>query len=133
MTEQSRKWTRGPWRVEPDVRTPPNEPAYIAGYDVVSDHGTIIGNEGICCGEHDEANAALIAEAGTVANETGLTPRQLAERIVELEAALLGLEVTANTLAYCYERRPENFAVALRDLNEHAALARAALRTEPRT
>lgn len=63
MTEQSRKWTRGPWRVEPDVRTPPNEPAYIAGYDVVSDHGTIIGNEGICCGEHDEANARLIAAA----------------------------------------------------------------------
>ena len=88
MNEQSRKWTRGPWRVEPDVRTPPNEPAYIAGYDVVSDHGTIIGNEGICCGEHDEANATLIAEAGTVANETGLTPRQLAERVVELEGLL---------------------------------------------
>ena len=88
MNEQSRKWTRGPWRVEPDVRTPPNEPAYIAGYDVVSDHGTIIGNEGICCGEHDEANATLIAEAGTVASETGLTPRQLAERVRELESII---------------------------------------------
>lgn len=31
-----------------------------------------------------EANAALIAEAGTVATETGLTPRQLAEQRAEL-------------------------------------------------
>ena len=117
MTEQSRKWTRGKWTHDVDL--------YLYA-------GTCqIGK--VYLGENDEANAALIAEAGTVANETGLTPRQLAERIVELEAALLGLEVTANTLAYCYERRPENFAVALRDLNEHAALARAALRTEPRT
>jgi hypothetical protein len=35
-----------------------------------------------------EANARLIAEAFTVAHETGLTPRQLAERCKELEAAL---------------------------------------------
>jgi hypothetical protein len=35
-----------------------------------------------------EANAELIAEAFTVAHETGLTPRQLAERCKELEAAL---------------------------------------------
>jgi hypothetical protein len=34
------------------------------------------------------ANANLIAEAFTVAHETGLTPRQLAERCKELEAAL---------------------------------------------
>ena len=110
MNEQSRKWTRGPWRVEPDVRTPPNEPAYIAGYDVVSDHGTIIGNEGICCGEHDEANATLIAEAGTVANETGLTPRQLAEALrecVELLADVMDYRGgAANALAdeYVTER-----------------------------
>ena len=34
------------------------------------------------------ANARLIAEAGTVAHETGLTPRQLVERVKELEEAL---------------------------------------------
>jgi hypothetical protein len=34
------------------------------------------------------ANVHLIAEAFTVAHETGLTPRQLAERCKELEAAL---------------------------------------------
>ena len=31
-----------------------------------------------------EANARLIAEAGTVANETGKTPRQLADTVKEL-------------------------------------------------
>lgn len=35
-----------------------------------------------------EANAAFIAEAGTVAHETGLTPRQLADQRDELLAAL---------------------------------------------
>jgi hypothetical protein len=34
------------------------------------------------------ASAALIAEAGTVANKTGLTPRQLADQRAELLAAL---------------------------------------------
>jgi hypothetical protein len=44
----------------------------------------------ITLGEYDEeyekmeANAKLIAEAGTVANETGLTPRQLLEQRDEL-------------------------------------------------
>lgn len=44
----------------------------------------------ICDGDnkHREANAELIAEAFTVAHETGLTPRQLAERCAKLEAAL---------------------------------------------
>lgn len=38
----------------------------------------------------DEAksNAVLIAEAGTVANETGMWPRDLVERAKELEAEL---------------------------------------------
>jgi len=35
------------------------------------------------------ANAHLIAEAFNVAHETGLTPRQLAERCKELEAAAI--------------------------------------------
>jgi hypothetical protein len=42
----------------------------------------------------DEANARLIAEAGTVATETGLTPRQLAEQRAELlEAAKDALDL----------------------------------------
>lgn len=39
-------------------------------------------------GTYREANARLIAEAGTVYYETGLTPRQLVERVGELEEAL---------------------------------------------
>ena len=39
-----------------------------------------------------EANARLIAEAGTVLHETGLTPRQLAEQRAELLEALQRLE-----------------------------------------
>lgn len=39
-------------------------------------------------GAHQEDNANLIAEAGTVYHETGLTPRQLAEQRDELLEAL---------------------------------------------
>lgn len=41
-------------------------------------------NEG---GAQQEANARLIADAGTVFNTTGLTPSQLVERVKELEEA----------------------------------------------
>lgn len=40
-------------------------------------------------GETEKANAQLIAEAGTVANETGKTPRQLADSNKELLEALI--------------------------------------------
>lgn len=46
---------------------------------------------GIALGDTKEraiANANLIAEAGTVHHETGLTPRQLVERVKELEVVL---------------------------------------------
>lgn len=52
----------------------------------------------VACGGMDgatESNAALIAEAGTVANETGLSPRQLADQRAEL---LDGLTLAANRL-----------------------------------
>lgn len=38
--------------------------------------------------EQTKANAELIAEAGTVTHETGLSPRQLAEQVEQLRAAL---------------------------------------------
>jgi len=46
--------------------------------------------------EEAQANARLIAEAGTVAHETGLTPRQLAEQRDELLAALKEARDTLN-------------------------------------
>lgn len=42
-------------------------------------------NEG---GAQQEANARLIADAGTVFHTTGLTPSQLVERVKELESVL---------------------------------------------
>ena len=42
-------------------------------------------------GGEGKANASLIAEAGTVRGETGLTPRQLVERVKELEDTLCSL------------------------------------------
>ena len=48
-------------------------------------------SDGWMDGGSAEANARLIAEAGTVHHETGLTPRQLVERVKELEEALRNL------------------------------------------
>lgn len=45
----------------------------------------------------------------------------------EARETLRNLELGANTVDGCYTRNPGNFAVALRDLREYAAAARAAL------
>ncbi len=45
----------------------------------------------------------------------------------DLLKALNSLEVSANTVRACYDRRPENFAMALQQLKDDAQLARAAL------
>lgn len=45
-----------------------------------------------------EANARLIAEAGTVFHNTGLSPRQLVERVKELEGALRAYESARSDL-----------------------------------
>lgn len=45
----------------------------------------------------------------------------------ELLEALSALEVAANGADYCYRKRPENFAVALKSLTDAADKARAAV------
>jgi hypothetical protein len=56
----------------------------------------------VACKHQDmQANAALIAEAGTVHHETGLTPCQLVEQRDALAAALTGLDE-----AYCRASAP---------------------------
>ena len=45
-----------------------------------------------------EANSELIAEAGTVTNETGYTPRQLAEQKAELLEELIKLKCSVDML-----------------------------------
>lgn len=74
--------TQGPVRVHPQLITVVDQQkAHVAD----------------CDGTHEiddetrKANAEFIAEAFTVAHETGMTPRQMAERIAELEAGVNGL------------------------------------------
>lgn len=45
----------------------------------------------------------------------------------DLLGALRRLEVAANTVAYCYDKRPENFASALRGMQVDAEHARAVI------
>jgi len=95
MTIES-KHTAGPWIAA-------SRPSSVVGWPVVGPMGRSICNvswmprkaypdvsdaDYSAFNSECEANAALIAEAGTVAHETGLTPRQLAERCERLEAAL---------------------------------------------
>ena len=78
--------TPGPWEVDEDGLSVTRGDRF--GYQVIGEAN----------GQDDTitdpplgeayANARLIAEAGTVATETGLTPRQLAEQRAELLEAL---------------------------------------------
>lgn len=60
--------------------------------------------------EEAEANAKLIAEAGTVANECGLTPRQLLEQRNELLRAL-GDTLAEISPAYNFDLRKSEGAI----------------------
>jgi hypothetical protein len=59
------KHTKGPWRIVNGVQI-------CSGDEQIAKVWMMRDGEG-------KANARLIAEAGTVATETGLTPRQLAD------------------------------------------------------
>jgi hypothetical protein len=61
-----------------------------------------------------EANARLIAEAFNVAHETGLTPRQLAERCGKLEAMLkLALPIISDRAAGGRMLTPREHAIGV--------------------
>ena len=87
------KHTPGPWEVQcaPRMTEIWQKPAgrttsYHVARALAAIHG--YGNEDSPPVEQAEANARLIAEAGTVATETGFTPRQLADRCEKLEIDL---------------------------------------------
>lgn len=72
--------TPGPWKLKGEVSK------YASGVDFV-DVGTEVQFIATVHGLSERqarANAALIAEAGTVATETGMTPRQLVDSRTEL-------------------------------------------------
>jgi len=93
------KFTAGPWEYVPGTE---HHGPYVTGpwggdicdcYTMSNPMAASVRNGGTSFpinhqGERAEANARLIAEAGTVAHETGLTPRQLAEQRDELVKAL---------------------------------------------
>ena len=68
------------------------------------------------CSFQTEANAQLIAEAGTVATETGLTPRQLADQRKELLKALKEI----NKLAQCSDDRFANYSDTINLITKQA-------------
>ena len=72
------KPTKGPWKVSQNVSR-----------HVVGPTGGVIASAELSCKQEiSEANARLLAEAGTVFHNTGLSPVQLVEMVKELKAAL---------------------------------------------
>ena len=113
--------TPGPWELSYDKGST---------RDVIASNGS----EPICMvrqswvsREAYQANAQLIAEAGTVATETGLTPRQLAEQRAELLEALKAIHVQAADaqLRATYQR------IALEEISQRAQSAIAKCGVKP--
>lgn len=104
MPEQ--KHTPGPWR----IGTPGPNGCYTIG----TERGlmTAMIAHSIC--EPDQAEAAK-ADAALVAAAP------------DLLAALSALECDINTMAYCYEKRPENFWRAMAVAKQNAERARAVI------
>jgi hypothetical protein len=76
----------------------------------------------VACKHQDmQANAALIAEAGTVHHETGLTPRQLVEQRDALAEALEGCSRDLADVTEHLNPHPESV------IGKNLAKARAAL------
>jgi hypothetical protein len=101
------KPTRGPWELWGDAN--PSQ--------VISSPAGFVAQT---LGSNDEANARLIAEAGTVHHETGLTPRQLVERVKELE------EVVRELVAYDESDHEDSVGMML-DYSDMLKAARKAL------
>ena len=84
-------WTKGVWAVTNHKLRKVTSQGVLICNAVLRNSGTSK-NPPSCKDQLEaEANAALIAEAGTVANETGLTPRQLAKQNNVMLVVLRGL------------------------------------------
>lgn len=83
---ESIKPTPGPWNWDSDQIK--GDPLGRVRFRVVTSGKTITQCYYSSSDEHAKDDARLIAEAGTVFHETQCTPRQLVERVKELEEAL---------------------------------------------
>ncbi len=114
---ESIKPTPGPcwvWIVEDDDDT-----SYMTVFERLDTQGR---HEGVpICRLQSEHAAGLIAEAGTLFHETGLSPRQLAERNAELLEALRALRLAREQDKY------RSWEKGAPDFNKAEALADAAL------
>lgn len=128
MTKAGHTFTAGPWMAAAG-------PTSVVGWPVVGPMGRSICNVSwmpkkaypdVSDADYGafnaecEANARLIAEAGTVAHETGLTPRQLAKQRDDLLAALEELASLTKRMAALHPSRdlrevlPDPAGLALR-------------------
>ena len=86
MEHTSGKWSYKKNSSFYEIKT--DNPKRSFGFNIMlynQEHGL---SKGIHFSKENEANAKLIAEAGTVTNETGKSPRQLADENKELLEAL---------------------------------------------
>lgn len=121
------KPTPGPWHADKHGRIwrrPPSD-LYENGGGVAGDKPLATVNKG-WFGEGEEgypvdANARLIAEAGTVHHETGLTPRQLVERVKEMEEAL---RCYMDAIHYAQDKKALMAAIKDADNKARAALSK---------
>ncbi len=124
-SEQGGKPTAGPW-----IASPYSSVVGIA----ISAHPDPSKNTMIIAGtmqagskEEAEANADLIAEAGTVYHETGMTPRQLAEKLCEIDETKVRLAKSCSDLAAERNRLKQENAYLIGLLKDVERLARVSL------
>jgi len=114
--KNSLKITPGKWVYSPNRHT---HDSIIHSENAIEEYGQITNGNGGVIGSSEwiwikEEDALFIADAGTVANETGYTPRQLAEQKAGLLEALQEFmrgswidengKVTINTQSHIYAR-----------------------------
>jgi hypothetical protein len=104
-----------------------------AGGPMMSNHVSLLHDlrSGKPCNQ--EAVAAIedleaqLAEALEATEEVHHAKALLWDELAKVRELLRAFGVAANTVDYCYRNRPENFAVALRELMEKEATVREAL------
>ena len=103
------KITPGPWKAVP--------------WHIMEGNPAVQAPDGyLICETSCNDDAELIAEAGTVAHETKLSPRELAEQREELLAALIDLDE-----AYCDALMPVDLTKEKRDKGRKALIATRAI------
>jgi hypothetical protein len=118
LEKLARAATPGEWSHSRQI----GEPLHCSLAQVWSNHGiSLAWIESTHNPEESSNTAAYIAAANPQ------TVLKLCEVIRLQHEALDAMEVSANTVGFCYSHRPENFASALQKLKENAEQARAAL------